>query len=148
MVKKISKEELALCADCTCFNIRKTSRVVTQVYDELMHETDLRGTQFTVLVMVAAFGPVTISLLADNLVMDRTTLTRNLKPLEKRGLLEIVPGEDRRTRAVQLMDAGHDMLSEALPLWREAQQKIAHFMGKERLDNLLGELRSLEKMAK
>lgn len=148
MSKKISPRELIPCADCACFNIRKASRVVTQVYEELMQETGFRGTQFTVLVMTAAYGPITISNLADKLVMDRTTLTRNLKPLEKQGLIAIVPGEDKRTRAVELTEAGNDMLREALPLWKKAQQKIATFMGQGRLDNLLGELRSLEKLAK
>ncbi len=112
-----------------------------------MSETGLRGTQFTVLVMVAFFESITITHLADNLVMDRTTLTRNLKPLEKRQLIEIVAGADRRTREVQLTDSGHEILRAALPLWKKAQQKVTKFMGSERLDRLISELRSLEKIA-
>lgn len=121
--------------------------MVTQVYEEAMSETGLRGTQFTVLVMVAAFESITITHLAEKLVMDRTTLTRNLKPLEKRQLIEIVAGSDRRTRVVQLTDSGHDTLRAALPLWKKAQQKITKFMGSQRLDNLINELRALEKIA-
>lgn len=122
--------------------------MVTQIYDEAMSETGLRGgTQFTVLVMVAVFESITITHLAEKLVMDRTTLTRNLKPLEKRQLIEVIAGADRRTRVVQLTDSGHDILRAALPLWKKAQQKIARFMGSERLDNLIGELRALEKIA-
>jgi len=147
MTEKITREELVTCPDCACFNIRKASRVVTQVYEEIMHDTGLRGTQFTVLVMVAAFESITISHLAENLVMDRTTLTRNLKPLKKQQLIVIVPGADRRTRVVQLTDNGHERLRAALPLWKKAQLKIAKFMGSERLDNLIGELRVLEKIA-
>lgn len=146
MPKKITRQDLAACPSCACFNIRKASRVVTQVYEEVMSETGLRGTQFTVLVMVMANESITITQLAEKLVMDRTTLTRNLKPLEKQSLIEIVPGADRRTRAVRLTDAGHEMLATALPLWRKAQQKISDFMGAERLDNLIGELRALEKI--
>jgi len=147
MVKKITRKDLAECPSCACFNIRKASRVVTQVYEEVLSETGLRGTQFTVLVMVAVFESITITHLAENLVMDRTTLTRNLKPLEKQKLLEIIPGSDRRTRVVQLTDAGHEMLRTALPLWKKAQKKISDFMGSDRLDNLINELRAIEKIA-
>ncbi len=147
MLKKITRKDLIACPDCACFNIRKASRVVTQVYEEIMHDTGLRGTQFAVLVVVAVFESITITRLAENLVMDRTTLTRNLKPLVKRQLIEIVTGADRRTRVVQLTDSGHESLRAALPLWKKAQQKITKFMGRERFDNLMGELRSLEKIA-
>ncbi len=78
--------------------------------------------------------------------MDRTTLTRNLKPLEKQGLIVIAPGEDRRTRSIQLSASGHQILADALPLWRQAQQKITKQMGKKRLNHLIEELRALEKI--
>ncbi|MCF6293126.1 MAG: MarR family winged helix-turn-helix transcriptional regulator [Robiginitomaculum sp.] len=146
-MKKVTKKELSACPDCACFNIRKASRVITQVYEEAMSDTGLRGTQFTVLVVVAIHESIIITSLAEKLVMDRTTLTRNLKPLEKQKLIEIIPGADRRTRAVRLTAAGHEMLVIALPLWKKAQQKVAKFMGSERLDNLIGELRALEKIA-
>jgi len=147
MVKKITRKDLSDCPSCACFNIRKASRVVTQVYEEVMSETGLRGTQFTVLVMVAANESITITLLAEKLVMDRTTLTRNLKPLEKQKLLEVIPGADRRTRVICLTDAGHEMLRAALPLWQKAQKKISDFMGSARLGNLIDELRMLGKIA-
>jgi len=147
MIKKITRKDLTACPDCACFNIRKASRIVTQAYAEAMSETGLRGTQFTVLVMVAAFESITITHLAENLVMDRTTLTRNLKPLEKQKLLEIIPGADRSTRVVQLTDAGHERLRTALPLWKRAQKKVSDIIGSARLDNLINELRSIEKIA-
>jgi len=64
MSKKIGPKELATCANCSCFNTRMASPVVTQIYDEIMHETGLRGTQFTILAMVAGYQSLTISLLA------------------------------------------------------------------------------------
>jgi len=146
MRKKITPKEIAPCAECVCFNIRKASRVVTQIYDEIMQETGLRGTQFTILSNIAGYQVLTISVLAEKLVMDRTTLTRNLKPLEKQGLILITPGKDRRTRSVQLSASGHQALASALPLWREAQQKITKQMGKKRLSHLIEELRALEKI--
>ncbi len=146
MSKKVTPKEIAPCAECLCFNIRKTSRVVTQIYDEIMQKTGLRGTQFTILAHLAGYQLLTISVLAEKLVMDRTTLTRNLKPLEKQGLIAITPGKDRRTRSVQLSASGHETLASALPLWREAQQKITKQMGKNRLKHLIEELRALEKV--
>ncbi len=142
----MAPKEIAPCAECLCFNIRKASRMVTQIYDEIMQETGLRGTQFTILANIAGYQLLTISVLAEKLVMDRTTLTRNLKPLERQRLIVITPGEDRRTRSIQLSACGHQTLASALPLWRQAQQKITKQMGKKRLNHLIKELRSLEKM--
>ena len=83
-------------ANCTCFNLRKAARAVTQAYDKEMKPSGLRATQFSLLRMVAKLGPVGIKDLAKALVMDRTTLGRNLKVLSDRDLLEIGEGDDRR----------------------------------------------------
>jgi DNA-binding MarR family transcriptional regulator len=106
---------------CTCFNLRKASRAVTQKFDEILKPSGLLVTQFTVLVAVAMSEAKTINELAEILVMDRTTLTRNLKPLEREGWLKIEPGQDRRTRIVRLTDDGKATLTKALPLWKQAQ---------------------------
>ena len=74
---------------CICFNLRKAARVITQIYDEAFRPTGFRSTQMPLLVATAALGPVTVNRLAEAVVMDRTTLTRNLKPLEKQGLLRV-----------------------------------------------------------
>ena len=147
MIEIITKKELSACADCACFNIRKASRVVTQHYDEMMSPTGLRGTQFSILVVASIFGKITISVLADKLVMDRTTLTRNLKPLEKQGMIQVVPGQDRRTRAVRLTESGQQTLAEALPLWQAAQKKLIDKMGQQRFGYLISELNAIEKIA-
>ena len=147
MAAKINRKELAPCADCLCFNVRKASRVVTQIYDEYMGDTGLRGTQFTIMVMIAFYESITITKLAEALVMDRTTLTRNLKPLEKQNLINIIPGEDKRTRAITLTATGVKTLKEALPLWRKAQKKVSKYLGQDRLSHLLSELRDLKNIA-
>lgn len=144
MASEINKKDLAPCADCLCFNVRKASRIVTQIFDELMAGAGLRGTQFTIVVMIAAYESITMSKLAEALVMDRTTLTRNLKPLEKLGLIAIVPGVDRRTRAVKLTPAGFKTLKQALPLWKQAQKQVSERFGKTRMNNLLGELKAIK----
>jgi DNA-binding MarR family transcriptional regulator len=79
-----------------------------------------------------AGGPSNVSDLAERLVMDRTTLTRNLQPLQRRGLITLGPGDDRRTRRITLTDAGRKAMAEAFPLWREAQRDIIGRLGAER----------------
>ena len=75
--------------DCTCFNLRKAARAVTQYYDDALRPSGLRVTQFSLLSVIKQFGTVNIGTLADEAVMDRTTLTRNLKLLEQEGLVTI-----------------------------------------------------------
>ena len=126
---------------CAYANLRKTARAVTQLYDETFRPVGLRASQFALLVAVRFLEPVTVNQLADAVVMDRTTLTRNLKPLEKQGLIRIEPGaEDRRQREVSLAEAGKEKLAQAFPLWRRAQQKIESGMGEERLSQMVANL--------
>ena len=122
---------------CACANLRMASRVMTQFYDEILQPSGLRATQFTLLVALSTTGPVTITDLAEALVMDRTTLTRNLKPLEKQGLIESISGEDRRTRLVMLTEPGRTILAEAMPLWEQAQAKIVNGLGTDVFNHLL-----------
>lgn len=125
---------------CACFNLRRVTRAVTQVYDEYLRPTGLRVTQFTVLVALRNLNQSTINQLADKLVVDRTTLTRNLRPLEDSGLVRTRPGEDRRVREIFLTPAGEEKLQEALPLWREAQGQMRKALGRDRLERLLSDL--------
>jgi DNA-binding MarR family transcriptional regulator len=125
---------------CTCFNLRKASRAVTQLFDEKLKPSGLLVTQFTILVAVSNAGSGTMNDLAKGLVMDRTTLTRNLKPLERQGLIEIQPGKDQRVRVVSLTDAGRATLAKALPLWEQAQACVLEKMGQERWSALLSSL--------
>ena len=76
-------------SSCACFNLRKASRVVTQHFDEILKPSGLLITQFTILVAIAMAKSGTINELAERLVMDRTTLTRNLKPMEREGWLKV-----------------------------------------------------------
>ncbi len=130
--------------NCTCFNLRKAARAVTQAYDEALKPSGLRSTQMALLTVVESRGPSAITELAEELVMDRTTLTRNLRPLMDRGLLEVVAGADRRQRPVAITAEGRAKLAEALPLWREVQSRLADRLGHERWTGLL---RGLEQVA-
>jgi DNA-binding MarR family transcriptional regulator len=133
--------------DCACFNVRKAARVITQNFDEIMQPSGVRATQFTILVMIASSDATTLSELADKLVMDRTTLTRNLKPLQQQGLIKDMPGMDRRTRSIDLTSKGRKVLLGTLPLWKKAQSRITRYLGEQRFTELLGELRSFERLA-
>jgi DNA-binding MarR family transcriptional regulator len=108
----------------------------------------LRVTQFTLLVAVSLAGAAPITRLAEELVMDRTTLTRNLRPLEKQGLIKVGSGKDQRTRAVTLTARGRNVLAEVLPLWEKAQARVVKGLGPERWNSLLADLSATVALAR
>ncbi|MFC7048552.1 MarR family winged helix-turn-helix transcriptional regulator [Emcibacter nanhaiensis] len=122
---EISKSELKKYIDtCVCLNIRKASRAVTRLYDEALQGTGVRYTQLIILMVLDHLDNITVSGLAEELVMDTSTVARNLRPLEKQKLISVIPGKDRRQRIVSLTDKGHDVVKDGLQHWRVAQQKI------------------------
>jgi DNA-binding MarR family transcriptional regulator len=133
--------------NCTCFNLRKAARAVTRAYDEALKPSGLRATQFSLLSVVANRGPAGMTELAQALVMERTTLTRNLKPLMEQGFLEVVDGADKRRRPIAVTPRGRQALDKALPLWRRAQAKFADGLGRSRWQDLLRGLEEAVKQA-
>lgn len=133
---------LAAVRQCACFNIRKAARAVTQRYDDHLRPTGLRATQFSLLTALAVMEKATISELAEQAVMDRTTLKRNLELLEEQGLVRIRPGEDARVREVSLTRAAHQRLVEALPYWQAAQLEMIRSLGEGRFERMLTDLSS------
>ena len=127
---------------CSCGNLRRASRAVTQLYDGVLQASGLKATQFTLLVAAAELKSAPVSQMAEALVMDRTTLTRNLKPLVKDGLLTVEPGEDRRSRWIRLTPKGRRALAEALPLWDRAQNRVIQGLGRARWQRLIGDLKA------
>ena len=113
---------------------------MTQLYDEFLRPVNLRSTQFSLLGLLAHMGTMRITALADAAVMDRTTLTRNLDPLERDGLVRIRPGEDARVREVTLTPAGRDRLLAALPMWETAQKELTEKLGAARSHRFLADL--------
>lgn len=136
------RERIArLAATCVCNNLRRAARAVTNYYDSLLWKASgLRVSQCTILVVLYLAGPQTINALAEQLALDRTTLTRNLKPLAQDGLLTIAAGSDQRTRVVTLTPLGEEALRRALPLWEEAQTYMVAGMGHARVATLLAQL--------
>jgi DNA-binding MarR family transcriptional regulator len=132
---------------CAVTNIRRTDRVLTQFYDEILAPSGLNAPQFGLLATLAEVAPITIHRLAQIMDMDRTTLTRNLKLLRKQHLVHSGEGEDRRMRLVQLSKEGEQALRRAWPLWQEAQARIERALGRERLEALLTELSAVRALA-
>jgi DNA-binding MarR family transcriptional regulator len=143
MAGQLQRAGLANCTNCACFNLRKVTRAVTQLYGEMLRPAGLRVTQFSLLVAVRMAGPVGVTRLAEITVMDRTTLTRNLELLQKQGLIEIAAGADRRSRIVTLTAAGNAAIAEALPFWKKAQLHVVNSLGQECWADMLTDLGEL-----
>jgi DNA-binding MarR family transcriptional regulator len=131
--------------DCLCHNLRKTSRQLTQYYDEALRPAGLRITQFTLMAAVEEMREVAFIPLADFLGLDRTTLARNVEILVRDGLVYVEVGvHDRRLQVVRLTELGTSRLQAARPLWEGAQRTALHRIGE--LEPLLAQLAELEKV--
>jgi DNA-binding MarR family transcriptional regulator len=128
---------------CLCNAMRKAARAVTQRYNHALAPAGLTATQFTLLSALDRIGPAPLTLLAERLVTDRTTLTRNAAILDKGGLITTRPGEDRRQRALAITAAGRQRLAAARPLWNEVQAHTAAEFGTDRSRDLLAGLAEL-----
>ncbi len=118
---------------CVNGNMRMFSRILTQYYDAILAPSGILFTQFMVMAAIANMNETTVQPLAEALMMDRTTLTRALKPLERDKLVETNPSEeDARKRLIRLTDSGRAVTAIAYPLWKEAQVNITKNLGEER----------------
>src|SRR5262249_26260256 len=133
---------------CVNKQMRRTVRTLSNFYDEKMRVSGLHGNQVITLVVPYLAGPVSINKMAEHLGLDRTTLVRNLKLIEERGLITITPGKDRRTRIVTLTSSGREALANALPLWEEAQREVLELLGAQHAELLkvLATMNGLEEM--
>jgi DNA-binding MarR family transcriptional regulator len=130
--------------DCNCGAIRRAARHVTQFYDQFLTPAGIRTTQFAILARLGRKGPMTINALAADLVMDRTTLGRNILPLKRDGLITIKPSAaDRRAKELRLTKAGETRLQSALKGWERAQARFEATFGVERAADLRALLRTV-----
>jgi DNA-binding MarR family transcriptional regulator len=134
---------------CTCLRLRKASRRVSQIYDQHLEAFGLTVTQYSVLGHLAAFEGLSIGELAEKLVMDPTTLTRTLRPLQRQGWVAVKPARrDRRARSLQLTANGRKVFAHAKPGWVRAQRQIEEAFGKIETPALNAALdRVLERLA-
>ena len=129
---------------CPVFHTRRAVRGFTRSMDELLQPTGIRVTQHHILATIAIADPPTIRHVADELVMDRTTLTRNLRPLEKQGLIRVFPGQDRRTRVLQLTPEGQQVMLSALEIITATGPSLLAEVGQQTVRDLHRNLSVLE----
>jgi DNA-binding MarR family transcriptional regulator len=122
---------------CMCASFRRTSRALTQLYEDELRPVGLRGTQFTVLQTLYLAGEVTQGQLGQILAMDSTTLTRTLNIMSRHGWIAKRRGEDRREWRMRLSKAGETQFKQALPHWEKAQTRLRRQLGEELSDNLM-----------
>jgi DNA-binding MarR family transcriptional regulator len=127
---------------CICATARMAARSLTRVYDRALEPAGIRTSQFSILARLLEEGPLSVTHLAGRLAMDRTTLARDLRPLERRGLVSVSVGTDRRVRIAELTAAGHRLVDEVRPLWRGVQREVRSQLGADRVARLMDELRA------
>lgn len=130
--------------DCNCLAVRQAARHVTQFYDRLLAPSGLRTTQFSILAKLSRLGPLTINALAAEMVVDRTTLGRNILPLQRLGLIAVEPdSRDRRSKTLRLTAAGAARFRTAAKGWARAQRQFAAAFGADRTADMRALLHDL-----
>ena len=144
----IEVDEMTMARLCMCAGVRRAGQALTNLYDAILAPSGLRVMQFSLLAHLASVDEATLTRLAEVRVIDRTTLTRNLTPLQRDGLVTVTAGNDRRTRVVRITDAGRAAMRRAFPYWRAAQAQITAGLGAERFGALLAEMEELSALAR
>lgn len=132
----------AVFTQCASFNLRKASRLVSQMFDEALAPVGLRSTQVVMLVVIGRRGPVSMTELARELILTPSTLSRNIRPLERAGYIRI-EAADMRRKTVTLTPKGEEILLQCVPLWTEVQTKFLEGIGAETWNTLLSNLNHL-----
>ena len=115
--------------NCACYHVRHAARVITRAYDEALKPVGLRGPQFSILTALKVAEDVSISQLAKHMGMDRTTMSRNLRPLEREGLVTVSPEGRGQARTIAITEAGVRRHDQAVPLWQQVQTKAMGALG-------------------
>jgi DNA-binding MarR family transcriptional regulator len=125
---------------CACFRSRSVARAITALYDATLDDSGIRTSQLAILTAIRTHGAVSMQMLAAELGVDPSTMTRTLLPMERDGFVASEPGEDRRVRELVLTAKGHRKLAEAGRLWAQAQDKLREKIGSERFERLLADM--------
>jgi DNA-binding MarR family transcriptional regulator len=130
--------------NCLCLHVRRAARAVARRFDDALRPLDLTNGQFSLMMSLNRPEPPKMRDVSNLLAMDRTTLTANLKPLERRGLVAVTPDEeDRRSRRLTLTPAGEALLAEAVPIWVRTEAEIEALLGRSSPDRLRADLSAL-----
>jgi len=125
---------------CVCGLFRKGARITTQIYDKFLHPSGLKVTQYSMLSTIKKHQNISVTKLAAESLLERTTCTRNLKILEGKSLISILPGEDKRVKEVKLTQLGLETLDAATPLWNTAQDFVFSKIGQDETSLMIANL--------
>jgi DNA-binding MarR family transcriptional regulator len=143
-----TKTRNELLAECACFDLRKATRAVSRMYDDFLRDAGLNVTQFSLLRLIRTEKEISVSTLSRYMVMDRTSITRALVPLERDALIKSRPGADKRIRIVSLTKKGLKLVEEAEPKWRRAQEALMETIGEGRWSAMSSLLRDTTRMVR
>jgi len=135
--------DMASVENCACFNVRRVSRVITQFFDVEVRRHGIRPTQTPILRALQAKNGWSMAELSEWLGMERTTLLRNLRPLQRDGLVRAKGGGRGGHVALEITDKGRAALAKTLPAWRSAQDKVVAILGKERWSAIISDLQDV-----
>jgi DNA-binding MarR family transcriptional regulator len=143
-----SRARNELLSECACFDLRKATRAVSRMYDDFLRDAGINVTQFSLLRLIRTEKEISVSTLGRYMVMDRTSITRALAPLERDGRINSRPGSDKRTRLVSLTKRGEKLIAGAEPSWYQAQKALMEAIGDERWTALRTVLRHTTHMVR
>jgi len=131
---------------CACANLRKAARQITQAYEKQMQSTGLKVTQYYMLVNIVRHKEISVSELGEMMLLDQTTITRNVNLLKKSGYVNMtIDKNDSRTKSISITSSGLAKLEEATPIWLQLQGKVENGIGKKKYNDLLETLSTLQK---
>jgi DNA-binding MarR family transcriptional regulator len=130
-MKATTRSADTIARTCIAVRLRLLNRVVTNLYDDSLRPLGLRVSQLNILIVTGRLGLARPSQVCAILQLDASTLSRNVKPLQAQGWLEVVPEEDARAQPLQLTPRGKGLIERALPAWKEAQRKATVLLGEE-----------------
>lgn len=132
---------------CVCANLRKKTRLVTQFYDKLLQPTGLKVTQYSMLANIDLQQAVSISRLGEILLLDQTTITRNINLLKRNGYVDLTRDpQDARAKVITLTEKGVEKLNEAAPIWQDVQERIINDIGLENYNDFYETLKTIQKI--
>lgn len=129
---------------CQCTNMRRASRAITQFYDQRLEPSGLKVTQYSLLNHLKRLGSLTMNEFSQAIRLERTTLVRNLRPLEKMGLVSIIAEKTSKARVIHLTEKGLESLEMAVPYWNQAEEYLKELLTAEEIDIFKGVLEKLE----
>ena len=142
------KTRNALLAECACSDLRRATRAVSRMYEDYLRGEGLTATQFALLGLIRAEKQLSISALGRHMVMDRTSITRALAPLERDGLIRSRSGADKRIRIISVTNKGRKLVDDAEPKWRQAQEALIETIGEGRWRAMCTLLRDTTRMVR